>query len=303
LRLKKAGGVGGLLSETNSNGTFYAYYDANGNTTEYLNPSGTISAHYEYSPFGKVTVATGTNPDDFSYRFNTKEFEPNTGLVLYQLRPYNAVSGGWLSREPMGEAGSFNLYSFVFNNPLDYFDVYGRNADSTTGGFPGGGGTGNAYNDFYPTTAKANETAVQIDKERRWLNENKPDQSLAHTTGIEGNFIFGIGIVHLEYCDGKCKMRQSYLKLSAGAAVGISPTVGRVNVSGSTAPDDYKGGFWESSVGAGGFALGIDSKTWTYNGVIEGDLTTTVAAPKVPASTKIAYYIKIGDPVQIGCCP
>jgi len=122
---RQAGGVGALLSENNGNGAFYALYDANGNVTEYLNPSGNISAHYEYSPFGKVTVATGSSPDDFSFRFSTKELEQNTGLVLYQMRPYSSITGRWFSRDPMGERGGINLQEFVSNNPVDSYDYLG----------------------------------------------------------------------------------------------------------------------------------------------------------------------------------
>ena len=33
--------------------------------------------------------------------------------------------GRWLSRDPLGEEGGLNLYVFVQNNPLNYFDPYG----------------------------------------------------------------------------------------------------------------------------------------------------------------------------------
>lgn len=39
---------------------------------------------------------------------------------------YNPSTGGWLNRDPLGEAGGINLYGFNFNNPVDRVDTDGR---------------------------------------------------------------------------------------------------------------------------------------------------------------------------------
>jgi len=60
------GGVGGLLAQITDNGStvncHYAVADANGNVTDYVSTNGTVIAHYEYSPFGKIDAMglTGT---------------------------------------------------------------------------------------------------------------------------------------------------------------------------------------------------------------------------------------------------
>lgn len=38
---------------------------------------------------------------------------------------YNPSSGRWLNRDPIGEEGGKNLYAFVLNDPLRYFDYLG----------------------------------------------------------------------------------------------------------------------------------------------------------------------------------
>jgi hypothetical protein len=38
---------------------------------------------------------------------------------------YSPQQGRWLSREPLGEAGSINLYEYCANNPTDFIDPLG----------------------------------------------------------------------------------------------------------------------------------------------------------------------------------
>ncbi|MGJ8635154.1 MAG: hypothetical protein ACSHX7_14655, partial [Luteolibacter sp.] len=78
--MQGAGGVGGLLAVTQEGSTYYPTYDGNGNVSEYLDSSGAVAAHYEYDPFGKTVVATGSKAADFSHRFSTKPLDLVTGL-------------------------------------------------------------------------------------------------------------------------------------------------------------------------------------------------------------------------------
>ena len=129
--LQGAGDVGGLLCVTTRNpelGTrnaYYATYDANGNISEYLDNNGAVVAHYEYSPFGKLTVADGAKAADFDHRFSTKFFDTETSLYYYGLRYYSPELGRWVNRDPIGERGGVNLHCFVWNSPLFWIDSLG----------------------------------------------------------------------------------------------------------------------------------------------------------------------------------
>ncbi len=111
--LQGAGGVGGLLSVTDhgslSTDHFYPTFDGNGNVSEYLDGTGTVVAHYEYDPFGRTTVATGTKAQDFAHRFSTKPLDATAGLYYYGYRYYDPVTGRWPSRDPIEERGGVNL--------------------------------------------------------------------------------------------------------------------------------------------------------------------------------------------------
>jgi RHS repeat-associated protein len=127
--IQGAGGVGGLLmvSEiTNSQiSNYYPTYDGNGNISEYLDSSGAIAAHYEYDPFGRTTVATGSKANDFTHRFSTKPLDSATGLYYYGYRWYDPETGRWPSRDPIEEQGGVNLYGMVGNDVIDKYDYLG----------------------------------------------------------------------------------------------------------------------------------------------------------------------------------
>ena len=127
--IQGAGGVGGLLAaiiHNQQSSIFYPLYDGNGNVSEYLNSTGATVAHYEYDPFGKTVVATGSMAYDFAHRFSTKPLDLTTGLYYYGYRYYDPNTGRWPSRDPIEEEGGINLYGFVQNRPTWRVDADGR---------------------------------------------------------------------------------------------------------------------------------------------------------------------------------
>ncbi len=122
-----AGGVGGLLAIGDSTqGTHFAAFDGNGNVATLVKASdGTVSAQYEYGPFGEVIRATGPMAKVNPCRFSTKYLDDETDLLYYGLRYYNPGAGRWLSRDAIEEEGSVNLYGFVLNAPLNFVDDNG----------------------------------------------------------------------------------------------------------------------------------------------------------------------------------
>lgn len=127
--MQGAGGVGGLIAVTDSSGTYFPTYDGNGNVSEYLDTNGAVVAHYEYDPFGKTTVSTGTKANDFAHRFSTKPIDTTTGLYYYGYRWYDPMTGRWPSRDPIDEQGGLNLYGFVGNDGVNRLDILGMLID------------------------------------------------------------------------------------------------------------------------------------------------------------------------------
>jgi len=128
--MQRAGGVGGLLSVTTHESpvtTHFVSYDGNGNVTALLDvDSGSVSAQYEYGPFGELLRATSSAASLNPFRFSTKYADAETGLLYYGFRYYNPSTGRWLSRDPVGERGGANLYRVVNDNPIRYVDALGK---------------------------------------------------------------------------------------------------------------------------------------------------------------------------------
>ncbi len=94
---------------------------------------------YSYGPFGELIRATGPVAKLNPFRFSTKYQDDETDLVYYGYRYYNASTGRWLSRDPIeepgfillttgeyiGDDGGLNLYAFVGNNALFFYDLNG----------------------------------------------------------------------------------------------------------------------------------------------------------------------------------
>jgi RHS repeat-associated protein len=127
--LQGAGGVGGLLAATIGSATYYPTYDGNGNISEYFDSNNVIRAHYEYDPFGNLTVSSGDKAADFAHRFSTKYLDGETGLYYYGFRYMDPQTGRWMSRDPIGERGGANLYGFCRNDGVTQVDLIGLKRD------------------------------------------------------------------------------------------------------------------------------------------------------------------------------
>ncbi len=147
---QSAGGIGGLLAlhdpdddgepnDPNDVERNYVYfYDANGNVGQLIDweNDGTLVARYEYDPYGSVigpdTDEDGEWQDDAGpyatenpIRFSTKYFDDETALGYWGYRYYSVQMGRWLSRDPLGDPDSENLYVYADNGTSNAIDALG----------------------------------------------------------------------------------------------------------------------------------------------------------------------------------
>jgi RHS repeat-associated protein len=148
--LEGAGGIGGLLARTSQAyqdaplaGHSFYHCDGNGNVTMLIDSSQGIVAKYLYDASGYMLSKSGLLADANMYRFSSKEWHANSGLVYYLYRYYDPNLQGWPNRDPLGNLGSTvydqlprtgsflpeafaaNPFWFAGNDPVEDFDVNG----------------------------------------------------------------------------------------------------------------------------------------------------------------------------------
>jgi RHS repeat-associated protein len=180
--LQGAGGVGGLLAVVKDSTTYHPAFDGNGNVCEYTDASGTIAAHYEYSPFGETVIQAGDMADAFAFRFSTKYWESEAKLYYYGYRFYAPHIGRWLNRDPIGEQGGINVLAFIHNHPLERYDRLGLHGNPVCGpNGPVGSGWGPYWpNPWEPYKPSVQEEQLRIDERKliRLLTELCPSSSV-----------------------------------------------------------------------------------------------------------------------------
>ena len=135
-----AGGIGGLLARSDTNGHAFYHADGNGNITMLISTDGTKLAQYLYDSFGNPLGMWGTLAAANTYRFSSKELDRSIGLYYFGYRYYEPNFQRWLNPDPIGEAGGLNLYGYVGNDPINKVDPLGLEANpimSTISGISG----------------------------------------------------------------------------------------------------------------------------------------------------------------------
>jgi RHS repeat-associated protein len=92
--------------------------------------TGAIISKTHFDEFGIKSKPAATSASELdSIGFAGGLFDADTGLTHFGAREYNAETGKWLSKDPIGfSGGDTNLYGYVANDPVNYIDPEGNNA-------------------------------------------------------------------------------------------------------------------------------------------------------------------------------
>jgi RHS repeat-associated protein len=115
-----------------NNWTLYFQQDHEGSVTHLTSSTGTVIEKYKYDAFGAPTIynASGMQISTSTYNnrflFTGREYAPTFGFYEYRARAYNPTLGRFMSEDPkLFDAGDYNLYRYVHNDPLDLTDPMG----------------------------------------------------------------------------------------------------------------------------------------------------------------------------------
>ncbi|HEX6913305.1 MAG TPA: RHS repeat-associated core domain-containing protein, partial [Longimicrobium sp.] len=87
--------------------------------------TGAVAQRMEYDSWGNVTL--DSNPGFQPFGFAGGLYDPQTGLTRFGARDYDARTGRWTARDPIGFAGgSSNLYAYSIEDPVNVQDPTGH---------------------------------------------------------------------------------------------------------------------------------------------------------------------------------
>ena len=108
-----------------SGGKYFYHFDKTGNTIALTDQNGNVASAYAYEPFGKVSNKTGAVANPFTYVGAFGVMDEGNGIYYMKNRYYDASTGKFLQKDPIGFAGGINMYAYVGNNPVDSIDPEG----------------------------------------------------------------------------------------------------------------------------------------------------------------------------------
>jgi RHS repeat-associated protein len=86
--------------------------------------TGAIAQRIDYDEFGQVT--SDTNPGFQPFGFAGGIYDPDTKLVRFGTRDYDAETGRFATKDPIRFAGGDgNAYVYVWNDPVNFIDPVG----------------------------------------------------------------------------------------------------------------------------------------------------------------------------------
>ena len=86
--------------------------------------TGAIAQRIDYDEFGNVLL--DSSPGFQPFGFAGGLYEPQTKLIRFGARDYDAETGRWTAKDPIGfKGGDSNLYAYVGGNPTSFIDPLG----------------------------------------------------------------------------------------------------------------------------------------------------------------------------------
>ena len=122
-------GIDNLLAVNIGGATYYPLTDVQGTVWGYVDAQNNVVASWTYDAWGNVLseyiAPSAAALASIRYRFQGREWSAATGLINFRMRWYDAETGRWLSKDPIGLYGGLNLYAFCRNTPIGYIDPQG----------------------------------------------------------------------------------------------------------------------------------------------------------------------------------
>jgi len=107
---------------------YYLHYDQVGSLRAVSDTSHNLVKEVAYDTFGNILV--DSDPAfKVPFGFAGGLYDPDTGLTRFGYRDYDAYTGKWTAKDPIGFAGGdTNIYGYVLGDPVNFVDTIGFKA-------------------------------------------------------------------------------------------------------------------------------------------------------------------------------
>ena len=116
-------GIDEPLAMKRKNTLYYYHADGLGSITALTDQDGYVVRKYDYDSFGAMKPEQRQTGQPYTY--TAREWDRETGLYYYRARYYDPEAGRFISKDPIGFKGGINVFSYVKNNPINFYDPYG----------------------------------------------------------------------------------------------------------------------------------------------------------------------------------
>jgi RHS repeat-associated protein len=120
-----ANGLGLESSAPVSGNADFYQFDDSGNTATVTGTGGAVADAYSFLPFGEKVKNSVTVSNPFNYVGQFGVADDGNGLYYMRNRYYDPGMGRFVSEDPIGLNGGFDLYVYARNNPINRRDPFG----------------------------------------------------------------------------------------------------------------------------------------------------------------------------------
>ncbi len=123
----------GMLDDTNGDGIMewgkrYYFHDHLGSIRAIIDGNGNYLANYEYWPYGEEMTSSTFNEDTYRYTGHERDYDINMDYMRSRHYKYG-IARFQTPDEENGKVNnplSFNLYIYSLDNPLKFYDPFGK---------------------------------------------------------------------------------------------------------------------------------------------------------------------------------
>jgi RHS repeat-associated protein len=123
---------GQLIAEYKNGTTYFVHGNHLGSSSILTSVAGGVVDCDAFYPFGEQDISICISSNSTSHKFTGDERDTETNLDHTWFRKYTSAQGRWMTPDPAGLAAvdpanpqSWNRYSYVLNDPLDFVDPLG----------------------------------------------------------------------------------------------------------------------------------------------------------------------------------